>query len=401
MTTLFRCSLAMIAVGLSPSAMAAEKLEAPTGPTTFVSLSVYPPTVSLNHAEDFQQVVAVAHRADGITLDVTELADWQIDSQTANEQSFIYSENRVYATQDGEGQLTAHFAGLQARVSLVAEGVAEKQPLSFRHDVVPVFMRAGCNAGGCHGSSLGKDGFRLSLFGFDPAGDYHRLTREEPMRRLNLAVPEESLVLLKALGEVPHSGGTRFGPDSEYYRSIHGWIAAGAATDVTDAPSVDALAVYPPSAALPTDGKKQRFIAVASYSDGSTRDVSHLAVFQSNNGVSAAVDPDGVVTSGKKGEAFVMARFDTHTVGSQVLVMPTGLPFEPSREPRTNYIDQLVGEKLDTLRIQPSGICTDEEFLRRGFDRHRGAASFSCRAAVVPSRHRLGQAVGVDRQTAG
>jgi hypothetical protein len=104
-------------------------------------------------------------------------------------------------------------------------------PLSFRLDVMPVFMRAGCNTGSCHGAARGKDGFRISLFGFDPDGDHFRLTREMVGRRINLAIPSDSTLLEKAVGAVPHTGGKRFETNSELYQTLHGWIEAGAPSD--------------------------------------------------------------------------------------------------------------------------------------------------------------------------
>ena len=334
-------------------------------PTQFVSLAVYPEQVSLNHADDFQQTVAVATRADGVTLDVTSMASWQVETAEPTTEAITFSTGRLTASADGTAKLIAEFAGLQATAAVSAANIGQRRPVSYRHDVIPTFLRAGCNSGGCHGSSRGKDGFRMSLFGFDPGGDYHRLTRELATRRLNLALPDESLLLLKATGAVPHTGGKRFDAESRYYQKLRTWIADGAPNDLQGAPTVDALVIYPPNAAIGVDGQQQKFVAVATYSDGSTRDVTELAVFQSSNDATAAVDADGLVTSAQAGEAFVMARFDTHTVGSQVLVLKTDEAYEPNDEAPVNYIDELVNEKLRTLRIHPSSLCTDEEFLRR------------------------------------
>src|SRR6185295_8835045 len=121
------------------------------------------------------------------------------------------------------------------------------RPISFKLDVMPVFLRAGCNVGGCHGSARGKDGFRLSLFGFDPDGDYTRLTRELPGRRVNLALPESSLLLLKGAGKVPHPGGERFPESSDTYKTILRWLDAGAPQDPPDVARPLALELYPPS----------------------------------------------------------------------------------------------------------------------------------------------------------
>ena len=239
-------------------------------------------------------------------------------------------------------------------------------PLSFRLDVMPVFMRAGCNTGSCHGAARGKDGFRISLFGFDPEGDHFRLTREMVGRRINLAVPSDSTMLEKATGAVNHTGGKRFEASSELYQTLHGWIEAGAPNDdASKLPTVVGVDLYPKQAVLDGKGSTQQLTVRARYSDGTDRDVTSLAVFLTNNDVSAPVSPDGLVTAGARGEAFVMARFETHTVGSQFIVLPKGLQFTFPDEPEANYIDKLVNDKLKKLRIAPSGQCDDETFLRR------------------------------------
>src|SRR5690606_26132886 len=145
---------------------------------------------------------------------------------------------------DGETVLKAALGEKTAEARVKVAGADQRPPVSFRHDVMPVFMRAGCNAGGCHGAARGKDGFRLSLFGYDPAGDYHRITREQAVRRINLALPEQSLLLLKATGAVPHTGGRKVDPDSVYARWIRDWIAAGAASDVAEAPAVERVELF-------------------------------------------------------------------------------------------------------------------------------------------------------------
>lgn len=343
-----------------PKAVASEP-----SPTRFVELVIYPPQITLSHADDFQQVIAVATQADGLTIDVTELASWRVAVEHGDENAIRLDEGALRASGAGVARVGAEFAGLRAEADVHADKVEVTKPVSFRHDVMPILAVAGCNSGGCHGASRGKDGFRLSLFGFDPAGDHHRLTREMVNRRVNLAMPEESLLLLKSIGAVTHTGGKRFEADSVYYEKLHKWIADGAKSDLKGAPTVSAVAIYPPKAAIGAGGQSQRFIAVADYSDGTTRDVTHLTVFQSSNAASASIDAEGHVTSDRRGESFVSARFDTHTVGSQVLVLPTDGPFEPIEQTPANYVDELVDEKLRTLRINPSPLCTDEEFIRR------------------------------------
>ncbi|MGH7135596.1 MAG: DUF1549 domain-containing protein, partial [Pirellulales bacterium] len=242
---------------------------------------------------------------------------------------------------------------------------ASDRPISFQLDVMPVFMRAGCNTGSCHGAARGKDGFRLSLFGFDPAGDHFRLTRELGYRRINLALPAESLLMEKIDGTVPHTGGQRFDKESEYYQTLTRWLEAGAPYDAGEVPKVLDVELYPKQVVLEGAGATQQMIARAKYADGTDRDVTNLALFLTNNDNSAAITPDGLVTAANRGEAFVMARFATHTVGSQVLALPKDLQYTPPNDPPVNYVDELVNAKLQKLRILPSELCSDEVFLRR------------------------------------
>src|SRR5207248_215132 len=248
--------------------------------------------------------------------------------------------------------LLASLIGLLCAAFAAFAPAREEQPQapSFRLDVMPVFMAAGCNTGSCHGSARGQDGFRLSLFGYDPDGDYFRITREMPTRRINLAQPHESLLLLKATGAVPHTGGTRFTTDSPYYATLRRWIEAGAPNDPPTIAKPVALEIQPKQLLLEGSGATQPMTARATYSDGSERDVTSLAVFLTNNDNSAAVSREGIVTAKNRGEAFVMARFATFTVGCQVIVVPKGLAYEWPAVPESNYIDTLVNRKLRKLK---------------------------------------------------
>ena len=236
---------------------------------------------------------------------------------------------------------------------------------SFRLDVMPILMRSGCNTGSCHGAARGKDGFRLSLFGFDPEADYQRITREISGRRINLALTAESFLLTKATNAVPHGGGARIKPGDEYYNTLKRWLDTGAKNDPGPVPAVVAVVLEPPEGVLDGAGATQQLSVRAKYADGSERDVTSLAVFLTNNDNAAKVDATGLVTAGNRGEAFVMARFETHTVGSHFITLPKGLAFQWTNPPAANVIDELIHAKLQKLRINPSAICTDEEFLRR------------------------------------
>ena len=323
-------------------------------------VDVYPQDILLKTSAAFQGVIVVATRSDGITKDISTEAQWVL----ANPAIASWDGAKLLPTADGETTLTATWNGLTAQTKVAVAEATAKRDISFHLDVMPVLTRTGCNTGSCHGAARGKDGFRLSLFGFDPVGDYDRITREIGIRRINLAVPADSLMLLKASGGVQHTGGKKMEIDSKYYRTMLTWLEAGAVVDPTAPPTVTNLELYPKQAVLEGEGAKQRMVAVATYSDGSKRDVTDLAAFFTNNERSAAIDAAGNVTGGVRGEAFVMARFDTHTVGSQILALPAGLQYS-APQIAGNYIDELVAKKLEKLRVVPSELCSDEEFLRR------------------------------------
>jgi hypothetical protein len=306
-------------------------------------LEAFPPDIKLSTARDRQSVVVQATFADGITRDVTKEAVMT----PANPALVRLDGATFHPIADGETSLAVAFGGQSVTVPVKVAQAAVQPPISFRLDVMPIFLRAGCNTGSCHGAARGKDGFRLSLFGYDPEGDHFRLTREMSGRRVNLAVPADSTFIEKAIGAVTHTGGKRFEPTSESYQTLHRWVEAGAPNDdMTKLPTPVALDLYPKRGVLDGEGSTQQMTVRATYSDGTDRDVTSLCLFLSNNDTSAAVSPDGLVTAGARGEAFVMARFATFTVGSQMIVLPKGLKFEYPAEPDINYVDTFVADKL-------------------------------------------------------
>ena len=327
-------------------------------------LKVFPPDINLTTKNDRQSVVVQAIYSDGVTRDVTaEAALSLVDKKLAR-----MDKQTLYPLADGKTTLDVKFESRSVSVPLLVTNAKTERPISFKLDVIPTFSKAGCNSGSCHGSARGKDGFRLSLFGFDPDGDHYRLTRENIGRRVNLAIPEESLILDKGLGIVQHTGGERFKPDSELYNTILTWLKDGAPNDGTNVSKVLAVDIMPKEAVLAGTGAVQRLTVRAKYSDGTDRDVTSLAVFMSNNEVSAKASESGLITAAARGEAFVMARFSAFTVGSQVIVIPKDAPYQfPADVAANNYIDELVHAKLKKLRITPSAVCDDATFVRRAY----------------------------------
>lgn len=236
---------------------------------------------------------------------------------------------------------------------------------SFRGDVMPIFFRAGCNSGTCHGSARGKDGFMLSLFGYDPKGDYERVVTEMLGRRVNMAVPERSLILLKATGRVSHTGGKLFERDSDHYKTLLRWIEAGTPDDVGRVPETVGIVFSEVSLVFPKAEGGKSLRVTARSSDGKSRDVTKLARYFSNNPSVATIDVDGNVKAVGPGDTNVFARFNRFTVGAELIVLPSAEGFVWPNPPTNNFIDKLVFSRLEKLRITPSDVCDDETFLRR------------------------------------
>lgn len=261
--------------------------------------------------------------------------------------------------------------GLAAFASfvLVAAAFGADRPVTFERDVQPVLTRAGCNAGPCHGKARGQNGFALSLLGFDPAFDHAAITKEGRGRRLFPADPDNSLLLLKASGAVPHGGGKKLPVGSPQYELLKKWIVAGTPRTPADAPKLTTITVTPPEI-VGTFKQKQQLTVTAHYSDGTTEDVTSLASYQSNDSGYVAVDADGVVRVGTiPGEAAVTARFVDKFAVAQVLV-PLPQKVEASyyqKLPRNNFIDGHVWDKLQRLNLTVSDPAPDSTFHRRAY----------------------------------
>lgn len=324
-------------------------------------LQVLPTEVNLSSASDRQSIVAFATFADGSTKDVTAAATFALDKPVAT-----VADGVLAPQADGTASLAVGYAGKTVSVPVTVRNASKTEDLRFRNDVMPILTKVGCNTGKCHGSASGKDGFRLSLFGYDPEGDHFRITREAGGRRVNLADPVESLLLNKAAGKVPHTGGAKLDAASDGFRTLTRWLEAGAPVDPAATPKPVAIEVFPKEAVFAAKGQTQRLVVRAKYSDGSDRDVTALTAFLSNNDAAATVTESGTVTGVGPGESFVLARFDQFTEGTAVIVRP-GTPFPPISEPAFNYIDELVHAKLAKLHVAPSGVCSDEVFVRRAY----------------------------------
>lgn len=241
--------------------------------------------------------------------------------------------------------------------------------VTFERDIEPILTRAGCNAGACHGKASGQNGFKLSLLGFDPVFDHAAIAREGGGRRVLQAMPERSLILQKATGAIPHGGGRRIEPTGQFYQTLQRWIAAGLPRTPSNAPKLKRVSVAPGERTL-RQNETLGLRATAHYSDGSTADVTHLAVFSSSESTVVGVDANGLVKAGRfAGEATIAARYEGMFANCDVSIP---LPGEVAASrydslPRANFIDDHVWAKLRKLAIVPSGPAPDATFLRRAY----------------------------------
>lgn len=240
--------------------------------------------------------------------------------------------------------------------------------VSFRNDVQPILAKAGCSAGACHGAAAGQGGFKLSLRGYDNEGDYLTLTRGAFGRRVNLAEPAKSLILLKATSAVPHKGGERFKVDSPEWRALADWIAEGAPGPQAADVRVTKISVEPPWIQM-QPGAKEQFSVKAHFSDGSVHDVTRRAKFTSTNQNVLTVDDNGMATTIGSGESAVSVWYlQKVAFGTASVPFPNSVEESVyARAPLRNWIDQLVLAKLRELNLPPSPRCTDGEFIRRTF----------------------------------
>ncbi|MBN9119517.1 MAG: DUF1549 domain-containing protein [Planctomycetes bacterium] len=346
---------AALLVAFGAPAFAQEKL--PDG-AKVTKLDVRPAKVELKGPFAYAQLLVTATLDNGETLDATRLA-------TITSPKFAaHAAGLVRPTADGSGDIAVSLGGASATVPLTVRGHGENAAVSFVTDVQPVLGRLGCNAGTCHGAQAGKNGFKLSLRGYDPIYDFRALTDDLEGRRFNRAAPEKSLMLLKPAGAVPHQGGVTMSAGDPNYELIRRWIAQGVKLDL-DAVRVKSIEVFPKNPIVSRIGQKQQFAVLATYADGRVRDVTAEAFIESSNTEVATVDKTGLVTTARRGEATMLARYEGAYDASTVVIMGDRTGFAWEQRPVHNYIDALVDAKLKKVRVQASELADDATFLRR------------------------------------
>jgi len=325
------------------------------------TLAIHPAKVALTGSDAATQLIVTATLNDGRLVDLTPDVKYAVNDAKS---AIVLPTGRVLPRANGTTEIVATFGDKTARVPLETKAVGENLPVNFANQIVPVFTKLGCNSGGCHGKLAGQNGFRLSLLGFEPDLDFMTLVKEGRGRRLLPANPDASLFLMKATGKAPHGGGRKMEPDSDEYKLVRRWIAAGMPWGEEKDPAVTKITVFPEHRVM-VRGGKQQFAVYAHYSDGAVEDITRRAQYECNDVEIATVDLNGQVrTLNMSGEAAVMARYQGFVSVFRATV-PLGLKTPAwTFEPKT-VVDQFTAKKWKELGLVPSEICTDEQFARR------------------------------------
>ncbi len=333
----------------------------PTG-TEVTLIEVSPATIHLASRYDYVQLLITGVLNTGDRIDLTRIAKVTAINETIS----LSALGRVVANADGDSSINIEFGTHQQTIPVKVSGFNQTDPVSFIRDVNPVLSRAGCNQGTCHGAKDGKNGFKLSLRGYDPIYDVRAFTDDVKSRRTNVASPDNSLMLLKATGAVPHVGGQLTKPGEAYYEIIRRWIAEGCVLDQS-VERVASISVAPINPVVQNIGARQQIRVIATYTNGVTRDVTGEAHLVSGNTEVAEVNRAAVLTAIRRGEAPVLARFEGQYAATTLTVMGDRGGFVWQEPEVWGTVDELVADKWERMKLLPSPICNDEEFIRRAY----------------------------------
>jgi hypothetical protein len=356
-----RLSLLTIALATFNTALSSAQEKLPAN-AQVVKLEAKPDRLDLVNPFDYRQVRIDATLDDGSIVDATRIAQIKAPPGIVK----ISPTGLIRPLADGKAELTFSAGGKAVSIPVSVSGQKSAYPVSFVRDVMPAMSKLGCNAGTCHGSAEGKNGFKLSLRGYDPIFDHRALTDDLEGRRFNRAAPERSLMLMKPSGAAPHVGGVVWLPGDSSYELLKMWIAQGVKLDLS-APRVASLEILPKDPVVPQIGQKQQMVVMATYTDGSKRDVTAEAFVDSSNSEIATVDKLGLVTTVRRGEATMLARYEGAYSASTLIVMGDRSGFKWDNPESFNYVDDLVYDKLKKVKVKPSELCTDSDFIRRLF----------------------------------
>ncbi len=322
-------------------------------------IEVIPEKIQLDRWSDYTQLIVRGFDKEGIEHDVTRQATFT----NADEHVWVHASALVEPRQVGQGELVVNVGGLSQKVAVQVKQT-ELDVVDFVRDVNPVLSRLGCNQGTCHGAQAGKNGFKLSLRGYDPLFDVRAFADDLAGRRVNLSAAHESLMISKPLGIVPHEGGKLMSRGDRAATIIERWVGLGAKLK-TDSPRPLKIEIYPTNPVIQEPGSTRQMRVLATYADGLVRDVTREAFVETGNGEVATVSEGGVVLGVRRGEAPILARFDGAYAATTLTIMGKRDQYEWKPTPTWTKVDELVAAKWQRVKVLPSGICNDAEFIRR------------------------------------
>jgi hypothetical protein len=318
------------------------------------------PELTLRGKDAKQQIIVTGKLDDGALRDLTHDVKYSVAPEGI---ITVDAGGLVSPVADGTAVITAEADGLKATFPVKIEGAGAHQPINFANQVVPVFTKAGCNSGGCHGKAGGQNGFRLSLLGFEPDEDYEHIVKEARGRRVFPAAPENSLLLTKGINFTPHGGGKRIDAKSDDYALLVRWISQGMPYGNPTDPKVERIEILPKARTMALGGSQQ-IIVLARYTDGAVQDVTRSALYEANEKSMAEADESGrVKLFDQPGDVAIMVRYQGK-VGTFRATVPLGAQIA-SMPPARNYIDEQVFAKLKAMGMPPSEPCDDATFIRR------------------------------------
>lgn len=325
-----------------------------------VSFTVEPSSFQLSGRLDLLQI-QVTGQSEGRTVDLTRSAKLAVEPDAV---LAVDAAGRVRPVADGEATVVVTHGGETVRIPVSVSEFGQSET-SFARDIIPILSKAGCNQGACHASQYGKGEFKLSLFGYAPEQDHPQFVRDWQQRRVSFVDPASSLILKKATLQVSHGGGQRFKVGSFEYDQMLDWLEAGAPGTMKTDPHVVSMKVTPEQR-IYSEGDSQQLRVVVTYDDGTTRDVTHLALYDSMGEGVATVDSHGLVEAVGPGQAAIMVRFQGQAKVSMAM-LPHRTDADLSDFVVQNFIDEEVKKHWQQLGVIPAGLCSDEVFIRRAF----------------------------------
>lgn len=349
-----------------------------SGADLTTAISAEPATVTLYGHRSSQQLLVSGPQTAGTLADLTRDATYE---SLAPSIALVTKHGLIVPRAHGKTQILVRYQDQETRVSVDVTDFDRSPKIDFETDVIAALSKAGCNQGACHGSPQGKNGFRLSLRGFDPVLDFMTLTHEDFGRRTNTSAADDSLVLKKGLAEVPHQGGRRFRRTDPEYQILRAWIDNGCPPSpsvipsqkngnqqkntVVAPPKLVQLEILPGARRLPTSHPQQQLVVRAHFSDGHIRDVTDLTVFTTNEKEAATVSASGLVEFNRTAEVVFLARYLDRISGVRLSYLQQDPEFVFQSPPEANAVDHHVFAKQRDLQLLPSAVASDEVFLRR------------------------------------